>query len=63
MLAIANKDGNKDTLLPAIWALRNLAYGNETAKTKIGKKGGVPALLKICCDQVNATLPASSHIC
>lgn len=44
-------------MLPALWALRNLAYGNEAAKTKIGKKEGVPALLDICCNEVSLFVP------
>merc|ERR1711959_598606 len=49
--ALLEAINDKDTLLPALWALRNLAYNNETTKTKIGKRQGIEKLVKVCNDQ------------
>ena len=52
LLEAIEANNDKETLLPALWALRNLAYNNETTKTKIGKRQGIEKLVKVCNDQV-----------
>ena len=52
LLEAIEANNDKDTLLPALWALRNLAYNNETTKTKIGKRQGIETLVIVCNDQV-----------
>ena len=52
LLEAIEANNDKDTLLPSLWALRNLAYNNDTTKTKIGKRQGIEKLVTVCNDQV-----------